>query len=276
MRMSYAAGAWLRATRSAADRPYLMYTTVHDDRVRPQHRAWDGTILPIDDPWWDTHYPPNGWNCRCSVITLDPAQAEKYRRRPDTPDISWSRFVNQRTGEVSRVPAGIDPGFGYNVGKSFLQALESKMSVAAYDPAEPRDDQGEWTADPAAVGEILKTKMREAGWELSSEDKSALSKSRYLTFKPSSPDALPALSPRGRAVWLRETKSAAPLTGDIHVRISDHTNSGSDHRTPHMSIFNSAQVSRPVEGVKLWKQLAQYYPTGSAPAAVIPEHLRFK
>ncbi len=123
MRMSYAAGAWLRATRSAADRPFLMYTAVHDDRTRPQHRAWDGTILPIDDPWWDTHYPPNGWNCRCSVITLSPQQAAKFGGVSEAPDIAWSRFVNKRTGETTRVPAGIDPGFGYNVGKSFLQAM---------------------------------------------------------------------------------------------------------------------------------------------------------
>lgn len=123
MRMSFAAGAWMRAERTAADRPFLMYAAVHDDRTRPEHRAWDGTILPIDHPWWDTHYPPNGWNCRCSAITLSPAQAARYGGAGRAPGIDWTRFVNHRTGEVSRVPKGIDPGFGYNVGKAFLAAL---------------------------------------------------------------------------------------------------------------------------------------------------------
>lgn len=28
---------------------------------RPQHLAWDGLTLPQNDPFWDSHYPPNGW-----------------------------------------------------------------------------------------------------------------------------------------------------------------------------------------------------------------------
>ena len=48
--------------------PMLEYRTVGDDKVRPEHAALDGLILKSVDPIWDKIYPPNGWNCRCTVI----------------------------------------------------------------------------------------------------------------------------------------------------------------------------------------------------------------
>lgn len=48
--------------------PFLEYQTVGDDHVRDSHKLLDGIIKNIDNPWWDTHYPPNGWGCRCEVI----------------------------------------------------------------------------------------------------------------------------------------------------------------------------------------------------------------
>ncbi len=44
------------------DRPNWRYVAVMDARTRPEHAAWHDTVLPADDPWWDTHYPPNGFN----------------------------------------------------------------------------------------------------------------------------------------------------------------------------------------------------------------------
>ncbi len=46
---------------------YLRYIAVLDQKTRPSHKALHGTILPKDDDFWRTHYPPNGWNCRCRV-----------------------------------------------------------------------------------------------------------------------------------------------------------------------------------------------------------------
>lgn len=48
--------------------PNLVYRTANDDLVRPEHRQWEGITKPVNDSWWNWHYPPNGWNCRCTVI----------------------------------------------------------------------------------------------------------------------------------------------------------------------------------------------------------------
>ena len=36
-----------------------------------------GTLLPVDDPWWQTHYPPNGWGCKCWVRQVSRREAER-------------------------------------------------------------------------------------------------------------------------------------------------------------------------------------------------------
>lgn len=45
----------------------LQYQTAGDERVRDEHLAWEGIVRPVDDPFWDGHMPPNGFNCRCIV-----------------------------------------------------------------------------------------------------------------------------------------------------------------------------------------------------------------
>ncbi|SIT25573.1 phage putative head morphogenesis protein, SPP1 gp7 family [Chryseobacterium ureilyticum] len=49
----------------------LEYTTVGDRHVRPAHAALDKHTAPKNDPFWIRNYPPNGWNCRCSVVPGD-------------------------------------------------------------------------------------------------------------------------------------------------------------------------------------------------------------
>ena len=52
------------------DRYNLQYRTQKDDKVRPEHAALDGVTLPPSDPFWAEFYPPNGWNCRCTVVQV--------------------------------------------------------------------------------------------------------------------------------------------------------------------------------------------------------------
>ena len=52
------------------DRYNLQYRTQSDDKVRPEHAALNRVTLPPSDPFWEEFYPPNGWNCRCSVVQV--------------------------------------------------------------------------------------------------------------------------------------------------------------------------------------------------------------
>lgn len=57
------------------DDPYdtiwgYVYVTVGDDRVRPEHAALEGLTRTKDDPIWSSLWPPNGWNCRCQLVSL--------------------------------------------------------------------------------------------------------------------------------------------------------------------------------------------------------------
>ena len=84
LRTSYAAGRYAQLTDAAslAARPYWRY--VHSDDVlvpRPEHLAWDGLVIDARDPWWETHYPPNGWGCMCTVQAV--AADELPKSGPD-------------------------------------------------------------------------------------------------------------------------------------------------------------------------------------------------
>lgn len=86
------------------DRYNLQYRTAGDDRVRPEHAALEGVTLPIDDPFWEDYYPPNGWNCRCTVVQV---RKTKY---PTTPSDEAMRLGELATGKDTRQMFHFNPG----------------------------------------------------------------------------------------------------------------------------------------------------------------------
>jgi SPP1 gp7 family putative phage head morphogenesis protein len=122
LRMAYAAGKYDQAQRLKKERPWMRYIAVDDGRTRELHRHWHNTVLPVDHEWWDTHYPPNGWNCRCTVQTLSGRDLKRYgiKVSEEAPPVELvDREVNFPDGRRTiQVPAGIDPGFGYNPGST--------------------------------------------------------------------------------------------------------------------------------------------------------------
>ena len=141
MRTAYAAGQWDQIQRVKKTRPWLRYVAVLDGRTRPDHLAWHGTTLPIDDPWWDTHYPPNGWGCRCTVMQLSDEELDEFGFQPSerAPALDWqSRTINTPNGpQTLLVPKGIDAGWGYNVGKAAFGRGPTFLAQERHGPWNP-------------------------------------------------------------------------------------------------------------------------------------------
>lgn len=85
--------------------PYWRYVTVGDDRVRDEHRALNGIVLPYNDPVWDKIYPPNGWKCRCRVapvlrheVTADEIAASREAVEQYMTTTDWQMAVAQGWG----------------------------------------------------------------------------------------------------------------------------------------------------------------------------------
>ncbi len=140
MRMARAAGQYDRVHAEKDFRPYLLYTIGPSANHREQHVAWHGLLLPADDPFWSYAFPPNGYNCRCSVRAVSKREYKDLKKegvvegepepvlddaglptghvvqrtvpvRTKAPDVPLLPWRNKRTGETLLVRQGIDPGF---------------------------------------------------------------------------------------------------------------------------------------------------------------------
>ena len=156
IRMAYARGQWERIARVAEARPFLRYVTVGDNRVRDEHRPWHGTVLRWDHPFWKTHYPPNGWACRCTVQQYSADDLKTFGFKvSDEPPPGWDSrkaWTNKRTGRVYQVPRGIAPGFQHNVGRINPANDDADRLIARIDDTDP-------DLQRAAVGQPWQTDL---------------------------------------------------------------------------------------------------------------------
>jgi SPP1 gp7 family putative phage head morphogenesis protein len=134
---SYSVGRW-NQMKDSADRFYGEYDAVNDSHTRPTHAAMDGKIYPMDHPFWDTWWPPNGHRCRCGVNPVhkyvveeeglkvetddptnmliepkDPVSGKKMPARPLVPDPGWDTHPGKTPWDpdLSRYPAELRKKF---------------------------------------------------------------------------------------------------------------------------------------------------------------------
>lgn len=77
LQVAYSAGHRSEQLENIDSRPWWQYVGILDSRIRPAHRALHGLVFRFDDPFWQRFYPPNGWNCRCTVRALTRDQMQE-------------------------------------------------------------------------------------------------------------------------------------------------------------------------------------------------------
>lgn len=89
--------------------PYLRYEAVLDDRTRDEHARLSGTVKLITDSFWNTYYPPLGWNCRCEVVQS--ALASKEELEKETPALDIPKPFQNNPAKIKAVFAKDMPYF---------------------------------------------------------------------------------------------------------------------------------------------------------------------
>ncbi len=100
-----------------SDKFFGEYDAVNDLATRPTHAALDNKIFPLDHPFWETWWPPNGHRCRCSVNPVHKYAVEEEGLKIETKDPTGGLIepVDPKTG--GRMPARPlipDPGWDHN------------------------------------------------------------------------------------------------------------------------------------------------------------------
>ncbi|MBI0114215.1 MULTISPECIES: PBECR2 nuclease fold domain-containing protein [unclassified Gilliamella] len=153
--------------------PYMEY--LHSDYVehpRELHQSWNHLVLNFNDPWWDSHFPPNGYGCQCRVRGRTKGDLKRMGKDgPDAaPTINWvDRVIGENSGNprIVRVPEGIDPSFEHIPGQSRLDTfvpnpLDSDPTLKRGVPSVRATD--EWPS----IREVSKNRLLEKG--LTEED----------------------------------------------------------------------------------------------------------
>lgn len=140
---AYAAGHYKQMTSEAVRtaRPYWRYVPSSSATPNPEHMPWYNVVLPADDPWWETHYPPNAWGCKCGVVAMSGREVERLAReeadgahpvRREAPAPGTYEWTDPRTGEVHELERGIGPGWDYNPGQAAWGRQISDRAMASW------------------------------------------------------------------------------------------------------------------------------------------------
>lgn len=131
MQSAYQAARWQQQQEVKDTHPYLQYLAVMDSHTRPGHAAMHGRVFALDNLIWNTCYPPNGFNCRCTVRALSKSALKREGLEVEKAELDTVTLKagKDKTAKVTSVklkdkagkPVVFHPdvGFNANMGKDW-------------------------------------------------------------------------------------------------------------------------------------------------------------
>ncbi|HMP93206.1 MAG TPA: phage minor head protein, partial [Phnomibacter sp.] len=93
------------------ERYHLKYMTDNGPNVRPSHKALEGIVLPVDDPFWNQYAPKNGWNCHCYLEQV------RIGEEPVSNSEEATKLGEAATTRLAKDGSNAEAMFRYNPGK---------------------------------------------------------------------------------------------------------------------------------------------------------------
>lgn len=94
---------------------FWMYRSALLENTRDSHRALHQTVLPRDHSFWNVNYPPNDWNCKCTVTAHSQKDLDK-------------RGLKVAAGKIDNIAS---KDWAYNIGDTSKVSSISKLNLAA-------------------------------------------------------------------------------------------------------------------------------------------------
>ena len=154
VRSARMASQWSKYQANKHLYPNLRYLLTKAAKPDEKHLAYVGIVRPVDDIFWNAHYPPNRWRCQCGVESTDSEAEDIPDNLPPVP--AEFAFNSGKTGQVfdlkhseyiKSVPGKEQPAL-IKQAESVINT-EAAKSVA-YQPVHKTKDSATVSAHPIA------------------------------------------------------------------------------------------------------------------------------
>lgn len=133
---AHQAADWQEFVRNKDILPNLrwMPTTSPEPDDKHKHYWMSRLTLPVDDPFWNEHYPGDRWNCKCSLEATD----DPVHRPADIPEDKPQRGLDTNAGKTGEMFSQSHPYFPKDCAHCFAKrAVNGIATNSATAPSRP-------------------------------------------------------------------------------------------------------------------------------------------